>query len=309
MNLSGRRVNLQIVKVGGAIEELESCRYDLTLIDKANTVITVSVLGIDRIFTDITPIEVSGVIKLFEGVSKQDLDRPEEGEIDCLIGYEYAAFHPVRKRAAGHLLLLENRFGMIIGGTHPTLKERTRKVLQHATIHHAMVRVEDFYKLEQLGVKCTRKYGLCRWGQCHPGRKSMTLKEEREYKIIKDKLTYKADQKKWEAGYPWIKDPKALPDNKEAALATLKATEKRLRQNPAHAAVYHKKIKSMIDRGVAHKLTKKEIEDYNGPVFYISRHEVLKPESKTTPYRIVFNSSANFHGHMLNESMLKAQTC
>lgn len=126
MNLSGRRVNLQIVKVGGAIEELESCRYDLTLIDKANTAITISVLGIDRISTDITPIEVSGVIKLLEGVSRQDLDRPEEGEIDCLIGYEYAAFHPVRKQAAGHLLLLENRFGMIIGGTHPTLKERTR---------------------------------------------------------------------------------------------------------------------------------------------------------------------------------------
>ena len=88
MNLSGQRVNLQIVKVGGAIEELESCRYDLALIDKASTIITVSVLGIDRISTDITPIEVSGVVKLFEGVSVQDFDRPEEGEIDCLIGYE-----------------------------------------------------------------------------------------------------------------------------------------------------------------------------------------------------------------------------
>ena len=83
MNLSGRKVNLQIVKVGGAIEELESCRYDLTLIDKANTAITISVLGIDRISTDITPIEVSGVIKLLEGVSAQDLDRPEEGEIEA----------------------------------------------------------------------------------------------------------------------------------------------------------------------------------------------------------------------------------
>ena len=72
--------------------------------------------------------------------------------------------------------------------------------------------------------------------------------------MIEDKLTYKADQKKWEAGYPWIKDPKALPDNKEAALAVQKNfqdTEKRLRQNPAHAAVYHKQIEYMIERGVA----------------------------------------------------------
>ena len=99
MNLSGRKVNLQIVKVGRAIEELESCRYDLTLIDKTSTAITISILGIDRISTDITPIEVSGVIKLLEGVSMEDLDRPEEGEIDCPVGYEYAAFHPVCKQA------------------------------------------------------------------------------------------------------------------------------------------------------------------------------------------------------------------
>ena len=89
---------------------------------------------------------------------------------------------------------------MIIGGTHPTLKERARKVLQHATVRHAMVRVEDFYKLGQLGVKCTPKCGSCRCGQCHPGGKGMTLKEECEYKMIEDKLTHKADQKKWEAG-------------------------------------------------------------------------------------------------------------
>lgn len=69
--------------------------------------------------------------------------------------------------------------------------------------------------------------------------------------------------------------------------------------------MYHKQIESKIERGVARKLTKEEIEDYNGPVFYISHHEVLKLESKTTPYRAVFNSSANFHGHVLNEYYAK----
>ena len=36
----------------------------------------------------------------------------------------------------------------------------------------------------------------------------MTLKEEREYNITEEKLVYKADQKKWEASHPWIKDPR-----------------------------------------------------------------------------------------------------
>ena len=242
MNLTGRKVNLRIVNVGGVVEELQSCRYELSLIDNANAIVTISVLGIERISTDITPIEVGGVVKLFEGTSTRQLNRPEEGQIDCLIGYEYAAFHPVHKQGARHLLLLENRFGTIIGGTHPTLVEETTKVLQHAIVHHATVQVEDFYKLEQLGVECDPKCGSCKCGQCHPGGKNMTLKEERECKMIEDKLIYKADQKKWEAGYPWIKDPRVLLDNKSAVLAAMKATEKHLSQDTVHAAVYNKQI-------------------------------------------------------------------
>lgn len=119
-----------------------------------------------------------------------------------------------------HLLLLESGFGTLIGGKHSTLIEEIKKVLQHATVHHAMVQVNDFYELEQLRVECNPRCGSCKCGQCHPGGKHMTLKEEREYKIIEDKLVYKADQKKWEGGYLWIKDPRTLPDNKSAAFTT-----------------------------------------------------------------------------------------
>ena len=48
---------------------------------------------------------------LFDCISVSDLNCPNEGQIDCLIGYQYAGFHPVRKQAASHLLILENRFG------------------------------------------------------------------------------------------------------------------------------------------------------------------------------------------------------
>ena len=48
----------------------------------------------------------------------------------------------------------------------------------------------------------------------------------------------------------------------------------------------------MINRGVARKLTENGMRSYNGPVHYISHHEVLKPESPSTPSRIEFNSSA-----------------
>ena len=88
-------------------------------------------------------------------------------------------------------------------------------------------------------------------------------------------------------------------------MAKLADTERRLRKNADHARVYDEQIKDMLTRNVARKLSKEELTNYKGPTHYIAHHEVLKPESKSTPVRIVFNSSANYMGHVLNEYWAK----
>ena len=85
----------------------------------------------------------------------------------------------------------------------------------------------------------------------------------------------------------------------------LQATERRLKKNPDYVRVYNEQIKDMIDRNVCRKLDLTERENHIGPVFFIPHHEVLKPDSKSTPFRIVFNTSANFHGYILNEYYAK----
>ena len=80
-----------------------------------------------------------------------------------------------------------------------------------------------------------------------------------------------------------MKDTAELPDNFQAAMGVLKSTEK--------TDMYQDQIQDMIDRGVVHKHSGSKIREYDGPIHCISHHELLKPDSTSTPCRIVFNSS------------------
>ena len=61
----------------------------------------------------------------------------------------------------------------------------------------------------------------------------------------------------------------------------------------------------MLDRKVARELSIVEMKSYDGPVHYITHHAVIKRESSSTPVRIVFNTSLNYKGHVLNDCWAK----
>ena len=158
--------------MGGETNILDSHHHELYLTDTHGDTVTIEVLGIDNILTDIVEVKLDGILKLFEGLEITDLNRPRHRRIDCLIGYKYAAFHPTKKCAVDHLLLLENRFGYVIGGSHPILVDNTKEVAQHAKVHDATWRVEDFYAMENLGMECRQRCGSYRCGKCYLGGKA-----------------------------------------------------------------------------------------------------------------------------------------
>ncbi|XP_068704062.1 uncharacterized protein [Montipora capricornis] len=105
--------------------------------------------------------------------------------------------------------------------------------------------------------------------------------------------------------YPWKIDTSSLPRNNypqvRKKLVTIKC---RLMKHTENAASYDKQIKEMKEMQFARKLTPKEIKEWKGPVHYIAHHAVSRPE-KSTPVRIVFNSSASYAGHALNDYWYK----
>ena len=72
----------------------------------------------------------------------------------------------------------------------------------------------------------------------------------------------------------------------------LESTERRLKKDPEQGVAYDKKMEEMKEMKLSRKLSEEEIKNYKGPVHYIPHHAVIRPEKKSTPVRIVFNSSS-----------------
>ncbi len=151
------------------------------------------------------------------------------------------------------------------------------------------VDMTDVWTTESMGVSAKS----CK---CNPEKLSPI--EQHEKKIIEDSCQRVGNQ--WMIGYPWKRDRNLLPDNRSQAVKKMEATKRRLMKDPANAKEYDKQLVEMTELNFAKTLLGEEIKNHEGPVHYIAHHEVLRPEKKSTPVRIVFNSSAaSYQGHKL----------
>ena len=306
LDLKDQPVELEIFTVGGEKKVISSQKYTVVFFYSNSQEVAMEVFGIDQISTGIEKVSIDGMVQLFSNEDAKKAKRPASGVIGLLIGFSYAAYHPVKIEEVGHLLLMKNRFEIIVAGTHPEIQETTRTLVKHVIGLHVAANIEEFHNIESLGVTCHPKCGGCRCGKCHTCGKDMTLVEEREHELIKEGLEFNTQSGRWLAHYPWIKDPSCLPDNRSFAYAVLKSTEKRLQKNPLHAETYQKQMDDMLERKAARPIYDRELKSYPGPKFYIAHHDVLSPHSMSTPMRVVFNSSARVKGGpSLNEYLAK----
>lgn len=178
-----------------------------------------------------------------------------------------------------------------IAKTHLTLAEKST--------------VLNFIQGEELATQIVPKCGSCRCSKCPLPGHTYSFEEEAELKLIRDNLRYDESAEAWVAKYPWKIDPHSLPDNRGAVLSSLYRLKKKLRKDEQLSRCYQEQMADMVVRGVAREVSAQELAAYKGPSFYINHLGVPNPRSKSTPFRIVFDSSQTYKGASLNNYLCK----
>lgn len=317
-----RPVTLDVTTMGGNVKQFQTNLYEVDLLTTEKKTYTLEAFGMETLTGPVRRLDMEVIQQLFPLFNVKLLER-RNSQVDILVGINHLGAHPKKEvaRCGEDLGIFEGKLGFCIQGTHPALCEGT-VVSNHikAIVNVAETRVDTrkkvgdivlnkvvapFIEGEQLGLEVLPKCGACKCGKCPTVGHTYSFQEQQELDVIRSNLIYDKEGQRWVTKYPWIEDPSTLPDNYGSALATLRNTEKRLKKDPEWAKIYDSQIQDMIDRNVARKLSKKEMEEWTGPLFYISHLAVENPKSKSTPVRIVFNSSQKFKGFSLNGMLAK----
>lgn len=236
LDLKGLDVYMTLTKVGNQTKNIESKIYKVPLFDEDGNEWVIYTVGFDEITSEICEVNMSE-IALVLGVSPHQIQRPG-GKVDLLFGSDYCSLLP-RVITVGDLQLMRGPFGLCV--SEYLAAENPDSAKLNATENHVrclqlddyMIEprcnvkklLESFFRIEELGISCFPQFGACHCGKCSLSG-SLTLKEEREVKLIEDGLKYDKNSRNWVSEYPWIRNTSQLLNNYSLAYARLQSTEK-----------------------------------------------------------------------------------
>ena len=319
-NLKGIPILYDLTTVGGIVTTQSSVLYELVIIDRRRKKHTIKLYEIDDICGEVGSINIGGVVHLFPSLKKSEVDRTS-GKIEMLIGMDCAKLHPKNILEKDGLVLYKSFFGTgkILGGTHAAVSSSDQiNATAHRTAHAQVCNVRvrkihlgvDFFTAEQFGInvpfrckRCTNMNKNCK--DCRFETHELSKQDRQGLDVIRANTHLDPITNQWTTTYPFHTDPHVLEDNKEQAIGIMKKQEKRLLKDKPIASKYCKEFQSFIDRKILVLITEEEMKNYNGPVFYVSAHEVLKEDSSSTPVRLVINPSLKYKGRCLNDLLMK----
>lgn len=319
--LKGINVSYDLITVGGNLSSQSTLLHEIPIVDHEGRNHVIQAFEIGDICGSLQNVDVSRLVESFKNLRVDDVIRPD-GEIEILIGMKHAMLHPRPIDHADGLVLYESKFGTkkVLGGCHRTVKNVDKLNGSVNTIAAAKIeniRVVcgtckttdsgiDFFTLEEFGVKLIPRCERCKnCKNCTPEAHNISRVAARELSIIKENLVLDPIARQWTTPYPYKADPSTLENNYDQAEKYLLKLEKRVQRSEKLLQQFNDAFGDFVKRGVFVEIEEKELDTYDGPVFYITVHEVYKESSTSTPMRLVVNSSLKYKGKCLNDILMK----
>ena len=318
--LKGEKVSYWLVVVGHDSILRQTLLYKFCMIDNDGIKHEMQAFGIEQISEESKAVDLNGVMTVFPGAPKQVFDRPV-GPIDILIGSMYMDVQPYggeENFTKGRLRLMKSKFGCgyILTGTHPSISVKENAITYNAETlvncafigknvapidvkpptvlcNRAVtaVKLPEFFESEELGVTPGRSCKRCRnCKDCSYRGLMISREQELVVRRVEDLIKYDSENCKVSVGYPWTENVVKLTDNLKQATDFQSSVERRLLRDGVLDS-YNSELRKFIERGAITKITQEELDTYKGPTSYVTHHGVLKPNSVTTPLRIVTNTS------------------
>ena len=168
-------------------------------------------------------------------------------------------------KSIGQMKLYMGPLGKVFGGYDETLNFNdhvksfpTRAIPVISSVKHSKViksltdkEILKLFKEDSIGAECQPKCGNCECGKCPLGHRTMSLKDEKEYKMFRDNMfldevgTPEDPGPYWRTTYPWLIPKEDLVDNYAAVLGVMNSTARKLDKDPIWRATYEQQLKDL----------------------------------------------------------------
>ena len=227
----------------------------------------------------------------FSDLELADPDYNEPGPIDILLGADYtglAMLDGQRKDGVGKPTAHNTVFGWVVMGQCELVQRKNKTVQIHHVVSNTDEIVQKFWELEEV-----------------PKPKFLTEDERRcEQNFVK--TTMRSANGKFIVSLPLNKNIHKLGSSRDQAIRRWKSVERRLAKNEEYSKEYTKFMQEYIDLGHMTCIPAGggDVREVVGKTYYLPHHFIVKPDSTTTKFRVIFDASAkSSSGLSLNDCM------
>ena len=288
--LRGEPVTIFIKVLGEEYRPVDTCQYRFVVLGTDGKEYEMLAVGLEKLTREAEGGDLEIAYAQFPHIPKHRITRPS-GDVDVLVGQDFAGYLPRVAEVREHLLLLTSKFGtglLLSGRTgisgedvcqHVLTSEAidfgtgTRAPPSHAVVNFTAARIPTFMEAEDLVLNSPEMCGLHRETQhkcpdCRFRGEKISPQEKIAVEQMEASIT-RLPSGKLRVNYPFNDRAYLQESNINQAKAVQTRVEKTLRSKGIETE-YHEEMRKAMDTGAIRKLASEEISRWSGPVHYVT---------------------------------------